>query len=237
MKKLLFTFLLLAGVFALSAQPAVSPQLRFGRIGLERGLSQSTVFVTYQDSQGYLWFGTEDGLNKYNGYNFDVYKFDPTDTASISNNIVRCIHEDKDGDLWIGTDNGLNRYNRQNGSFTRFLNDPANARSLSNNLVSGIVQDKAGILWIGTANGLNALDPATGNFTTYRSTAGNPVTLSGNTISTLMADRSGTIWVGTSGSGLNAWDPVSKKAIRYLAAPGQLSENDVVALAQDRQGV
>ncbi len=237
MKKLLFTFLLLAGVFALSAQPAVSPQLRFGRIGLERGLSQSTVFVTYQDSQGYLWFGTEDGLNKYNGYNFDVYKFDPTDSASISNNIVRCIQEDKDGDLWIGTDNGLNRYNRHNGSFTRFLHDPSNARSLSNNLVSGIVQDKAGILWIGTANGLNALDPATGNFTTYRSTAGNPVTLSGNTISTLMADRSGTIWVGTSGSGLNAWDPVSKKAIRYLAAPGQLSENDVVSLAQDRQGV
>ena len=106
------------------------PQLRFGRIGLERGLSQSTVFVTYQDSQGYLWFGTEDGLNKYNGYNFDVYKFDPTDSASISNNIVRCIQEDKDGDLWIGTDNGLNRYNRHNGSFTRFLHDPSNARSL-----------------------------------------------------------------------------------------------------------
>ena len=88
------------------------------------------MFVTYQDSQGYLWFGTEDSLNKYNGYNFDVYKFDPTDSASISNNIVRCIQEDKDGDLWIGTDNGLNRYSRHNGSFTRFLHDPSDARSL-----------------------------------------------------------------------------------------------------------
>lgn len=237
MRYILLLFLLITQAAGLSAQPAASQQLRFGRIGMERGLSQATVFVTYQDSQGYLWFGTEDGLNKYNGYNFDVYKFDPTDSASVSNNIVRCIQEDRDGNLWIGTDNGLNRYNRHNGSFTRFLNDPSNPRSLSNNLVSGIVQDKAGRLWIGTANGLNALDPSTGNFTVYRSNPNDPSTLSGNTISTLLLDRSGAVWVGTSGRGLNAWDPTTQKAVRYLAGPGGLSENDIVALAQDRKGV
>ena len=78
-------FILLAN--SVSAQSS----LRFGRISVDKGLSQSTVYCTYQDSQGFIWVGTEDGLNKYDGYTFDIYKFDPTDTATISNNIVRCI--------------------------------------------------------------------------------------------------------------------------------------------------
>ena len=78
--------------------------LRFERISLEQGLSQSTVFSMLQDSQGFMWFGTEDGLNKYDGYTFTIYKHDPDNPNSLSSNAVSAIYEDQEGMLWIGTE-------------------------------------------------------------------------------------------------------------------------------------
>ena len=92
MKKIYSLFVLL---ILLSNFTGAQTSLRFGRISVDKGLSQSTVYCTYQDSQGFIWVGTEDGLNKYDGYSFDVFKFDPTDTTTVSNNIIRCIFEDK----------------------------------------------------------------------------------------------------------------------------------------------
>ena len=92
--------------------PQFSPgqHLRFERISLEQGLSQSTVFCMLQDSQGFLWFGTEDGLNKYDGYTFTVYKHDPEDPNSLGGNWIQAMLEDDSGMLWIGTsDGGLDR--------------------------------------------------------------------------------------------------------------------------------
>ena len=128
------------------AQGATPPaSLRFGRITSDK-LTQSTVYCSFQDNQGYLWFGTEDGLNKYDGYSFDPYKFDPTDDKTLSNNSVHCIFQDSKGNLWVGTDNGLNLYNQRNGSFRRFQNIPNDNTSLSNNIVSSIAEDKNGTL-------------------------------------------------------------------------------------------
>src|SRR6185436_14521474 len=110
-----------------NAQQQLRPSLRFGRIPVDKGLSHSTVYCSYQDSQGFMWFGTEDGLNKYDGYSFEVYKSDPADKRTISNNIIRCIFEDTKQNLWVGTDNGLNLYNRSNGSFSYYQNIPVDA--------------------------------------------------------------------------------------------------------------
>ncbi|MFN8145729.1 MAG: two-component regulator propeller domain-containing protein [Bacteroidia bacterium] len=239
MKKIfLLVFLLYCSLRGL-AEGRLSSTLRFGRISVDKGLSQSTVFCSYQDSQGFLWFGTDDGLNKYDGYNFEVYKFDPTDVKTLSNNSIHVIFEDSKKNLFVGTDNGLNLYNPQNGSFKRFQNIPNDPSSLSSNIVSSIVEDKEGTVWIGTSNGLNALNTGNFTFSSVQSNKANVSTLSSNIVSSLIVDKSGTVWVGTATNGLNAFDPKTKKCTRYMNIPGDknsLSENDITTLSIDHEG-
>ena len=240
MRKLFFSFILITGFcLRLSAQNKLSSNLRFGRIAVDKGLSHATVYCSYQDSQGFMWFGTEDGLNKYDGYSFEIYKADPADSKSISNNIIRCIFEDSKKNLWIGTDNGLNIYNRANGSFFHYQNVAADQSSLSNNIVSSIAEDKNGNVWIGTSNGLNLCDPSTKKFTAYKNNPGDVSTISSNVISALTVDHAGILWVGTAGAGLNAFDPATKKSRRFMndAKDNQsLSENEITALLEDNSG-
>ena len=104
--------------------------VKFERISLEQGLSQSSVFCILQDSRGFMWFGTEDALNRYDGYEFVHYKYDPTDSNSISSGHVTNIIEDSDGNLWIGTDEGLNMFDRESGIFHHWVAEPENENSL-----------------------------------------------------------------------------------------------------------
>ena len=235
-----FLFLVLLCAFLGAASGAnLSPSLRFGRISVDKGLSQSTVFCSYQDSQGFLWFGTDDGLNKYDGYTFEIYKFDPTDIKTLSNNSVHVIFEDSKKNLFIGTDNGLNLYNPQNGSFRRFQNIPNDPASISSNIISSIAEDKDGVVWIGTNNGLNALNTANWSFSALFSNKANVSTLSSSVVSSLLVDKSGTLWVGTASNGLNAFDTKTKKSTRYQNNPSDknsLSENEITTLASDRSG-
>ncbi len=245
MRKIGFSFFFLFIVsINLFAQNKLAPNLRFGRItvGQGQGLSHSTVYCSYQDSQGFMWFGTEDGLNKYDGYSFEVYKSDPADKRTISNNIIRCIFEDDKQNLWVGTDNGLNIYNRSNGSFSYYQNIPGDASSLSSNIVSSITQDKkSDLIWIGTSGGLNSFDLNSKKFTVYKNNPDDVSSISSNSISSMCVDpQSGVLWVGTVGGGLNAFDPNTKKCRRYVSDPKDsqsLSENEITALAQDNSGM
>ena len=187
----IISFLLLCTIVV--AQP-VSPSLRFGRLNTDKGLSNATVYCSYMDSQGYLWFGSEDGLNKYDGYTFDIYKSIPSDSASLSNNIIRCIFEDSKNNLYVGTDNGLNQYNRVNGTFTRFMHDAKNKNSISNNLIYAMCEDHAGTVWIGTSAGLNAYNAATGKFTVFDDVLQKTILLSSNFITALHADEKNKLW-------------------------------------------
>jgi len=118
--------------------------IKFERIGLEQGLSQISVQCILQDRKGFMWFGTEDGLNKYDGYRFTVYKNDPNSPNSLSNNDVKSIYEDRSGVLWIGTGSGgLNKFDREKEAFTHYLHDPNNPNSLSNKGVNSIYEDPA----------------------------------------------------------------------------------------------
>jgi len=178
-----------------------------------------------------MWFGTKDGLNRYDGYRFTVFRHDPFDSSTISGHEAQVLFEDKGGTLWIGTA-GLCRLDPRTDSFIRYLHDPANPNSLSHNGISAITEDHTGALWISTANGLNRLAPDRAeNFTHYFYDPNNPQSLSSNYVTALLVDRIGTLWVGTA-MGLHALPRGSTDAfIRY-----QLKENNVTSLFQDKHG-
>src|SRR3990172_7828787 len=142
--------------------------LRFDNIGIEQGLSQSSVRVIFQDSRGFLWFGTEDGLNRYDGYTFKVYKREPSNPNSMSDGWVTAITEDRDGYLWIGTRlGGLNRYDPVSGQFTQYQYNEGDRTSLADNHISALLVDRDNQLWVGTLSGLDRFDAETQSFTHY----------------------------------------------------------------------
>ncbi len=226
---------------SLAALAGDRPAIRFDHLPPEAGLSQSVVLDFAQDDQGFLWLATQDGLNRYDGYEFKVFKDNPADPNSLKGNFVASIDKAPTGELWIGTsDGGLSRYDPRTGQFTTYLNDPSNPNSLSENSVSFVHVDSRGIVWVGTNNGgLNRLDPAAGAFTRYLNDPADPTSLSANAVTTVLAAADGSVWVGTTGGGLNRLDPAAGAFTRYQtdpARPDSLSDISVISLHQDRQG-
>jgi len=215
--------------------------IKFERFSREQGLSQSSVFCILQDRQGFMWFGTLDGLNKYDGYNFTVYKHDALDSTSLSDNLVTSIYEDSASRnmLWIGTGGGLNRFDRATERFTHFVNDPKNPHSLSNNSIRSIYEDHAGTLWIGTSGGgLNKFDREKERFIRYVNDPKNPRSLSNNSIWSIYEDHAGTLWIGTRG-GLNKFDREKEQFTHFVndpKNPHSLSHNDISSIYEDHAG-
>ncbi|MFN2149136.1 MAG: two-component regulator propeller domain-containing protein, partial [Anaerolineales bacterium] len=119
---------------------------KFNRLSLDNGLSQSTVTCILQDDYGFIWLGTLDGLNKYDGHQFIVYRHDPDRQDSLSGNTINAIIKDRQGQLWIGTNNGgINRLILSTGRFVRYQHDPNNPASLSHNSIRPIYEDRAGV--------------------------------------------------------------------------------------------
>ena len=142
--------------------------LRFDHISIEQGLSQSSVRAILQDSRGFMWFGTEDGLNRYDGYNFKTFKPDPDVSSSLSDRWINAILEDEQGLIWVATgQGGISRYDPSTQQFTRFVHDTQNPSSLSDNHVNVLYKDKDGRIWIGTHGGLDLFNPATNSFKNY----------------------------------------------------------------------
>ncbi|WNB18711.1 two-component regulator propeller domain-containing protein [Marivirga arenosa] len=127
----------------------------FNHLNVNDGLAQNIVEAIYQGSEGFLWLGTQNGLNRYDGYNFVSYEYVLDDSSSISNNYIKDIVEDKKGNLWIGTyGGGLNKFDK-NSIFKHYINDPNNPYSISDNVVYQIYKQSDSIYWLGTKNGLN----------------------------------------------------------------------------------
>jgi serine phosphatase RsbU (regulator of sigma subunit)/ligand-binding sensor domain-containing protein len=254
-----FVYALLITLGLPSASQAQDAKIKFERISLEQGLSQSVVTCILQDSRGFMWFGTLDGLNKYDGYGFTVYKYDPLDSSSLSDNSISAIYEDDSGRLWIGTRAGLNKFDRKTEKFTRYQHDPANPHSLSHNAVTSIYADSpatAGrnMLWIGTfAGGLNklVLSPADGGegsdrqkeqFVHFKHDPKNPSSLSHDRIWSIYEDQSGSLWITTIGGGLSRLsrdDREKEQFIRYQhdpPNPTSLSHNTARPIVEDKSG-
>ncbi|UCG25018.1 MAG: GAF domain-containing protein [Chloroflexota bacterium] len=181
--------------------PALAGNARFDHLSLEQGLSQSTVTAMLQDSQGFMWFGTRDGLNRYDGYSFKVLKHDSADPASLADNAIASIFEDRSGTLWIGTEGGgLERFDRDAESFTHYRSDPEDATSISSNTVTAIVEDPAGTLWVGTDSGLNRFDHQTETFS-FHPNEFDPLNFpyGTNYVTDFIAEDSGRLWIATLG--------------------------------------
>jgi len=216
-------------------------QIEFEHISVEQGLSQSTVLCVLQDKKGFLWFGTEDGLNKYDGYEFEIFRSVPGDTNSLSNNAVRAIIEDSSGMLWIGTyGGGVDKFDPAARKFTHYQNEPGNPNSLSHNFIQTIFEDRGGVLWIGTfGGGLDKLLPKTGIFTHYRVDPANPNSLSNDEVRDICQDQQGILWIGTS-KGLNRLDPQTGIFKHYTVDPGNpnsLSNNFIFTIIRDQVGM
>jgi ligand-binding sensor domain-containing protein/signal transduction histidine kinase len=214
--------------------------LRFERLGLEEGLSQSVVICILQDSLGFMWFGTQDGLNRYDGYNFTVFSSNPYNSNSLSDRWISVIYEDQKGGLWIGTrQGGLNLYDRTTGTFTDYQSDPQNPNSLSDNTVTGIAEDNQGRIWVSTRNGLNLLEPDTGLIIRFLNDPNDQNSVVNNSINVLARDREGMIWVGTD-IGLDRINPQTEQFTHYVTDqndPYSLSSNIVKVLYEDQGGI
>ncbi len=232
-----------AGLILLFAWTSVvRPQgqdIDFERINIDQGLSQSSINCILQDSRGFMWFGTQDGLNRYDGYTFIVYKRSSVDTSSISSNWITSLFEDETGIIWIGTQGGgLNRFDRVTEKFTAYVNEPGNPFSLMDNDVRSVYQDKAGTYWVGTAEGVCTFNKQNGKFNALTGSKG----IESAFVSTIFEDHRGDIWFGTQGSGIYRLvrERGAQTIINYTHIPdfaNSLSNNFVNAIFEDKNKV
>lgn len=162
----------------------------------ESGLSNSSVSCIHKDKYGFIWIGTWNGLNRYDGYDMTVYRCDPLDSTTLSNSNINVIFEDREGDLWIATDNGLNRYDQFTGKYKRYYVDPDGKTHQRNNQINGITQDSKGLIWAGTLDqGLISVNKSTGEINQYL----NEFSDRSNMVMAVLADNLNPeyLWTGT----------------------------------------
>jgi signal transduction histidine kinase/ligand-binding sensor domain-containing protein len=198
------------------------------------------------DSKGLMWFGTNDGLNRYDGYAFTVYKHDPDDPHSLSHNRVWSLYEDASGALWVGTyGGGLNRFDRGLEQFTRYdagdfgnvTDEPVEFR----NTIAAIAEHPTGVLWIATyGGGLVRLELSTEQFTSYAPDPRDQALGGHEWVTALLVDRSGMLWIGTHSEGLDRFDPATGQITSYHhepSDPASLGHDWIRAIVEDESGV
>lgn len=208
----IFTFIIL-NVLSLHAQRRL---LTFERFTLAEGMSQSSVVAIEQDRDGYMWFGTSDGLNRYDGYSFKIYLNDPTDSTSLSDNRIRSIFCDRAGNMWIGTVIGLNLLKHGEHSFRIFEHRKDDSTSLSSSFINSVCEDIDGMIWIATSNGLNRMNPRTGFCRRYYYNPKDHGSVGANYIRSLLIDSYGSLWITTYGGGLNLYDRSTDSFKRFF---------------------
>lgn len=219
----LAAYLLLAVTILCSPAVLYAQDFKFNHLGRENGLSQSVVNCMLQDRNGFMWFGTQEGLNRYDGYTFKIYKRIPGDSTSLSNNFIYSLCEDNKGNIWIGTNGGgVNVLNPVTEKFTHYTAAKDKRGSLSNNIVRSIAMDMQNRIWIGTDAGLNLFNAKTNNFSTWTNNSNDPYSLPASTIYSLVFDHSNRLWIGTYGSGICRFDEQDGKFHNYIFSETQL---------------
>lgn len=229
--------------FLFAALPMFSQQndLKFEHLGIREGLSHSNVRGILQDKQGFMWFSTHDGLNKYDGHKFTVYKNIPNDSASLSHNDLWRIIEDRNGNIWITTwGGGVNMFDRKTERFTRYKYNKHNANSISDDFVYCIKEDYEGNIWMGTSKGgLNLLNVKTQLITHFKFDESNKTGISDNEIRDIFEDREHNLWIATENGGLNLFDRKTKTFKTFKNNPfdkNSLASNSIRTITQDKKG-
>ncbi|MBT7075262.1 MAG: GAF domain-containing protein [Anaerolineae bacterium] len=218
--------------------PPPKTPLRFKELSLEEGLSQSVVTAILQDRFGFLWVGTQDGLNRYDGHSFTIFRPDPDSPNTINDRWISYLYEDSQGYLWVGTvQGGLNRYNPESGTFTHYISDTKTPNSLSSNRIKTILEDSRGDFWVGTDDGLNRLNLETGEFEHFKDENNLASSLSGNDITVLYEDSRNMLWVGTSKGGINRFNTADSTFTNYNFHPwNTLGHNHIHDIIEDASG-
>ena len=230
------TILIIVLLFFIQLNFAQESNVKFEKLSVENGLSQSSVLSIIQDSQGFMWFATLDGLNKYDGYNIRVYRNNPKDKFSVSDNIINVLYETRDADdsvLWIGTAaNGICSYNKISDNFTIYKHDKYNPKSVSNNTVNDITGNN-NILWVATNNGLNEFDGKNSIFYKYKATS-DYNSLNSDTVNCVSLYQDNYLWIGTV-KGLNLLN-INTDNIENIK-PEVLSELEINDTEIDKNGI
>lgn len=207
----------------------------FTTLTTKDGLPNASVSAIVQDSQGFLWFGTQNGLARYDGYSFKVYENEPFMDNVLSHNQVQTLYLDGDV-LWVGTYGGLNRLDIKTNIITSFIHRVEKADSLSDNIVVSIGRDAKGNLWVGTAAGLDRLDEKTGTFIHYSKPA-NANGLPPCMIRDIHLDKQGELWIGTHGEGLWKYDYTNDVFVKVVSElQAALPSPYVMSISEDNQG-
>ena len=178
--------------------------IRFSHLSRSQGLSQSQVTRIVQDGQGFIWFATQYGLNRYDGYRFKVFKHDPDKPGSLCGVYIWALFKDREGTLWVGCNYALDRYDATKEAFNHYRIDPG--LDGLNVTIRHISQDAAGMLWLSTLNGLYRFDPRSGKTAHFHHQADDPWSLSSDAVYSSGEDRSGRFWVATA-EGLDEFHP------------------------------
>ncbi|MDH4107104.1 MAG: diguanylate cyclase [Gammaproteobacteria bacterium] len=207
--------------------------MRFDRLTQDDGLSQSSVISIHQDSEGFIWFGTENGLNRYDGYEFKHFRRDRGNNAALRNDFIFALTEARDGGLWIATNGGgLSYFDADRQQFRNFLHDPANPEGIGGNIVRALLRDRDDRLWVGMRGaGLDRYDARDGKF--HHIDLGGPAS-----VFALYQDRRGAIWAGAD-EGLFRIDPETGAVRHFANDPDDgtsLSGNQVRSLLEDARG-
>jgi signal transduction histidine kinase/ligand-binding sensor domain-containing protein/CheY-like chemotaxis protein len=195
-------------------------------------LSQNTIHCVYQDKYGFLWLGTQDGLNKYDGYRIEIYKSKKEDPNSLPANHITAMAEDASGNLWIGTrTGGLSKYDRAHDRFTNFRHHPGDPSSVSGNRINAIFRDSQSNLWVGTPAGLNLVDNKNLNFKRIHD-PGSQLDHASNDIHTIFEDSEQNLWMGT-GNGLKLLRKGTKQFVHYPGDTTGNADRTVNAIVED----
>lgn len=219
--------------------------ITFDHITTEQGLSQSTILCIFQDSKGFMWFGSYDGLNRYDGYDIKIYMASTGDNKGLSHNVVTTVYEEITGTgryLWIGTENGLDCLDLEKETFSHYLAAPGTPGALKNDRIKSLFIDSRGTTWIGTdGGGLHWYDRKAKKFDGYLHDPGNPKSISNDHIRCFYetpGPGGNVLWIGTD-RGFNRFDPDRGIFERFVHEPGNpnsLSADNVTTMTGDSSG-
>jgi ligand-binding sensor domain-containing protein/signal transduction histidine kinase/DNA-binding response OmpR family regulator len=216
-------------VLLLIAFAGSTQQIRFRNYSVSDGLPSSTVRAILQDDQGFLWFGTKNGLSRFDGYQFRNFQFAKKLPGSLGNNFIHCIYRFDSTHLWVGTENGVYVLDLERERFE--LLPPTAGKT-----VFGIVRDQQGYFWISTRlNGLLRFDPVSGKYIHFIKN-NTHTSVSSDNISKMTVDHEGKIWIGTYGNGVDVYDPVTKRFTNYHSGNSGLSNDHVNTLYKGLDG-
>ena len=235
--------LALACTLALPALAAPPRTLRFEQLDVDDGLAQESVLAITQDRQGFMWFGSQAGLSRFDGYKVTVYRNIVGDQRSLAENWVGVLHLDPRGRMWVGTDGGLDLFDPKTQSFSHYLPREPEKRGSGNRHIKAIIDDGADGLWIGTADGLQHFDPATGKFTIYHHDRNDPGSLGHDQVNALARDKQGRLWIATSAgvdmleTGSRSFSHYPLKAAGARGAQSLLVDRDQVLWVGTQHGI